>query len=135
MGRKTLPGGGSPISIRVSDQLKDQLATAASGLGLSEHDTLRLAMQIGFKHFAAIDHDLAATIMAQSGLAPKTNDTSKPGATSEKSQPHTVNAGPTSAVTTPSGIIKIPPQNMCEHDQTTHQPTKYGYGKSQKKSG
>lgn len=73
MGRKTLPGGGSPISIRVSDQLKTDLSKAAEGLGLSEHDTLRLAMQIGFKHFAAIDHDLAAAIIAKSGLLPKPN--------------------------------------------------------------
>lgn len=90
-------------------------------------------MQIGFKHFDAIDHDLAATIMAQSGLAPKKNETSKPEATSEKPQPHTVNTGPNSAATTPSGIIKLPPQNLSE--DTTHlQRTKSGYGKSLNRS-
>ena len=60
----------------------------------------------------------------------------RPPKTVEKSQPYTVNAGPTSkAAKTPINMIALPPQNMCEPDQTTHQPTKYGYGKSQKKSG
>lgn len=70
MGRKTLPGGGSPLSIRISDKLKAELVDAAKELGMTEHDTLRLAMQIGFKHFAAIDYNLAETIIKQSGLLP-----------------------------------------------------------------
>jgi hypothetical protein len=70
MGRKTLPGGGSPLSIRISDKLKTDLVAAASELGMTEHDTLRLAMQIGFKHFVAIDYDLAETIVKHSGLLP-----------------------------------------------------------------
>lgn len=132
MGRKTLPGGGSPLSIRVSDQLKNQLTVAAEGLGLSEHDTLRLAMQIGFKHFAAIDHDLAATIMAQSGLAPKTDE--------PKHQPQPVKSGPTAKPTAalPSNITSL--QIAAEDQSDTSalpDPKKvnYGSGKPRKKSG
>jgi len=81
MGRKTLPGGGSPLSIRISDKLKNELVETAKELGMTEHDTLRLAMQIGFKHFAAIDYDLAETVIKQSGLLPaKHTTTLKPQA-------------------------------------------------------
>lgn len=127
MGRKTLQGGGSPISIRVSDQLKTDLAKAAEGLGLSEHDTLRLAMQIGFKHFAAIDHNLAEAVMAQSGLTPKQS-------------PHTVIQGQAAfAVGSPSNITPMPPQSIAadQADDTSDIPpaqkVNYGFGKKKPK--
>jgi hypothetical protein len=70
MGRNPHPSSGSPISIRLADDLRKDLSEAAKLLGLSEHDTMRIAMQVGLKHFGAIDHDLATAILASSPLKP-----------------------------------------------------------------
>lgn len=56
------------MSIRVSDQLKADLSEAAKELGMAEFEVMRLAMQIGLKHFAAIDYDLASAVISNSGI-------------------------------------------------------------------
>lgn len=65
MGRKPSKGAGSPVSIRLADDLQTKLETAAFSLEMSVHDTMRLAMKIGLKHFQKINYDLAGAVSAQ----------------------------------------------------------------------
>jgi hypothetical protein len=71
MGRKSHPAAGQPISLRIAEDLRAELASAAQSLRLPDHEVMRLSMQIGLKHFAAINYDIAGAVLNQSNLLSK----------------------------------------------------------------
>lgn len=109
------------MSIRLADDLKSKLAEASELLGFSEHDTMRLAMQVGLKHFAAINHDLAAAVLTSSPIAPS------------KQQAPTVKTGQTAPpAASKSNIMPLPLQHIAAEDEESQeaglpQPKKVSY--------
>ena len=118
------------MSIRIATSLRSDLAEAAAKLKFSEPDTMRLAMEIGIKHFRAIDYDLAGAVLNQAGITPKL-------------QPQPVkHTGPIATdATSPSNITPMPQLDIAAEtphadDDEALPPAKkvsYGSGKSRKK--
>jgi predicted DNA-binding protein len=84
MGRKSHPADlAKPTSIRLPAALLSSLEEAASALGLSSTDVMRLALEVGLKHLNHIDHDLAESVITTSlhRLKPK------PQATADEAPP------------------------------------------------
>jgi hypothetical protein len=88
------------MSIRVTSALREDLAEAAKQLNLSEHDTMRIAMQLGIKHFRAIDYDLAGAVIAQSNIL-------------QKPQSPAVNSGNAHTAVLPTNIMPMQPQSIA----------------------
>jgi hypothetical protein len=114
------------MSIRVTASLRDDLAEASKLLNLSEHDTMRLAMQVGIKHFRAIDYDLAGAVISQSNLL-------------QKPQPQAANSGPVKTAASPSNITPLPAQHTAadvagnDDDIQARQKIVYSSGQKKKK--
>lgn len=114
------------MSIRVTAALREELAEAAKLLNLSEHDTMRLAMQLGLKHFRAIDYDLAGAVISQSNVL-------------QKPQPQSVKSGPVKTADLPSNIMPLLPQHIAadvagnDDDLPARQKTVYSSGLKKKK--
>jgi hypothetical protein len=130
MGRKSHPAAGQPISLRIAEDLRAELASAAQSLRLPDHEVMRLSMQIGLKHFAAINYDIAGAVLNQSNLL---------------SKPASQSTGTSSIVKTPvdsrSNITQLNP--MEHHHIAAEEPSaasdippasKVSYGSGQRRS-
>lgn len=112
------------MSIRVTAALREELAEAAKLLNLSEHDTMRLAMQLGLKHFRAIDYDLAGAVISQSNVLQK---------------PQAAKAGLVKPADLPCNIMPLLPQHIAadvagnDDDLPARQKTVYSSGLKKKK--
>ena len=130
MGRKSHPAAGQPISLRIAEDLRAELASAAQSLRLPDHEVMRLSMQIGLKHFAAINYDIAGAVLNQSNLLSKPASQSTGNSSTVKPP-----------VASPSNITPIARNPMEHHHIAADEPSdtcdiptptkvSYGSGKS-----
>lgn len=63
MARPKTTDGGDPVSLRLSDEITNQLKFAAPKLNMSQQDVLRLCLRIGIEHLKRIDYEAAKCIV------------------------------------------------------------------------
>lgn len=60
---KTDEGTGSPISIRLTEEIQNKLEDTAKRLGLPVSAVMRLCFQIGIEHFRRAGYDIASAVI------------------------------------------------------------------------
>ena len=70
MGRRKSTELGTPVSIRISDELQSQLDTAAVRLGIPMHEVMRFACRVGIEHFKRIGYDVPSAVLNAPSQSP-----------------------------------------------------------------
>lgn len=118
--KKKHPGAGAPMSIRLAEDLKRDLETAARKLRMDTHQVMRTAMEIGLQHFAHIDYNLAKAVLDQSIAA----QTSRVQKTSEQKDLATSQIALLNEDTTPTNIESLPPRQDVSYGSSKKKPRK-----------